>query len=134
MLVTKLANLHVWRMLESAEAAPTEIVVNQAFFQNCIYCLTVLTGRKEKKKKIPDQLLDSMKQFKGYFTEENPMPTISRSYKNAIFNELAKQCETETLNHLQNVYIRLKPHLEHDCGMEKQRAAALASHIIYPNE
>ena len=124
-----LANLHILQLLKDEKPIPQ---LNQSFFQSCCACVSEMKDRNAKEK-IDQDLQDSLERYKKCRPEN--FKVAYRDNITIVFNYIAKEMETATINHLVlNFYKRFNRFLEERYpDIDKQERYKICSAIYEEN-
>ena len=101
------ANLHILRLLKTGKPLPK---LNQSFFQECCLCVSQMYQRNAKEQTKED-LIETLERYKKCRPENYNV--AYRDNIAIVFNYIAKEMETATINHLVlNFYKRFNRYLE----------------------
>ena len=101
------ANLHILRLLKTEKPLPK---LNQSFFQDCCFCVSTMYQRSAKEQ-TNQNLLDTLDRYIKCRPENYNV--AYRDNIAIVFNYIAKEMETATINHLVlNFYKRFNRYLE----------------------
>ena len=101
------ANLHILRLLKTGRPLPK---LNQSFFQDCCSCVSQMY-KMNAKEQTKEDLIESLERYKKCRPENYNV--AYRDNIAIVFNYIAKEMETATINHLVlNFYKRFNRYLE----------------------